>query len=45
MDIKEIISRGEKVDIEFKSWEKIKDIKELIRILTKESVEIGRAHV
>ena len=41
LDIKEIISRGEKVDIEFKSWEKIKDIKELIRILTKESVAMA----
>lgn len=38
MNIKEVITKGEKVDIEFKSWKKIKDKKELMKIITREAV-------
>ncbi|KXZ40710.1 ATP-dependent DNA helicase RecG [Alkalithermobacter thermoalcaliphilus JW-YL-7 = DSM 7308] len=41
MDIKEVISKGEKIDIEFKSWKKIKDKKELMKIITKEAVALA----
>ena len=36
-DIKEIISKGETINVEFKSWKKVKE-KELMKILTKEAV-------
>lgn len=36
-DIKEIISKGETINVEFKSWKKAKE-KELMKILTKEAV-------
>lgn len=41
MDIKEVISKGEKIDVEFKSWKKIKDKKELMKIITKEAVALA----
>ncbi len=41
MDIKGIISKGERIDVEFKSWKMIRDKKELMKILTKESVALA----
>lgn len=41
MDIKHIISRGERIDIEFKSWEKMKNKKEFMKILVRESVAMA----
>lgn len=41
MNIKEIISKGERIDIEFKSWKKINNKKDLIKILVKESVAMA----
>lgn len=44
MNIEEIISKGERIDVEFKSWEKIKNKKELIKILVKESVAMANTN-
>lgn len=41
MNIKEVISKGERIDVEFKSWKKIKDKKELMKIITKEAVALA----
>ncbi len=41
MNIKELILKGEKIDVEFKSWKKIKDKKELMKIITKEAVALA----
>jgi ATP-dependent DNA helicase RecG len=34
-------AKGEKVDVEFKSWKKIKDKKELMKIITREAVALA----
>lgn len=41
MDITQIIAKGEKIDVEFKSWKKIKDKKELMKIITREAVALA----
>ncbi|TJX13158.1 hypothetical protein E9840_10680 [Tissierella creatinini] len=41
IDIKDIIKKGENVYVEFKSWQKIKDKKELMKIITKEAVALA----
>lgn len=41
MDIKDVISKGERIDVEFKSWEKIKNKKEFMKILVRESVAMA----
>lgn len=41
MDIEDMILKGESLCVEFKSWIKIKDKKELIKILTKEAVGLA----
>lgn len=42
MDIKEVISKGEKIDVEFKSWKKIKDKKGTYENYYKRSGSIGK---
>lgn len=41
INITEIISKGEKADVEFKSWNKTRDKKEFIKGLTKEAVALA----
>jgi ATP-dependent DNA helicase RecG len=41
MDLTDLISKGERIDVEFKSWEKMQNKKEFMRILVKESVAMA----
>lgn len=41
VDIREIIAKGEKIDVEFKSWRMIRDKKELMKIITREAVALA----